>query len=210
MLKLSAMLKSKASPLEKEAWGHFVVSLAGTKTSSLWDILGDLFNECPETEEEGSPPSKKIHLEDEPSSSPVLSAPKTHTLPLSKIDVAFPINEGSLHDSGISQEFLPICEQLPHRKAIYLCGVNCGYHAQSRAIVCTHTGKTHLNIMLGCPHCDHHVWSTNAWVKHVCTHHPEIPMFIEMKSEHVSPSESVEVLETLATQQDPPTTSVQK
>ena len=64
--------------------------------------------------------------------------------------------------------------------------------------------------MLGCPHCDHHVWSTDAWVKHVCIHYPELPMCIEMKLEHVFPSESAEVLEALATFQDPPITSVQK
>ena len=55
--------------------------------------------------------------------------------------------------------------------------------------------------MLGYPHCDHHVWSTNAWVKHVCTCHPELPMFIEMKLEHVTAAESAEVLEGLATSQ---------
>ena len=69
MLQLSAVPKSKASLLEKEAWGYFTVSLVGTKTSGLWDILEDLFNECPETEEEEGPPSKKIHLEYEPSTS---------------------------------------------------------------------------------------------------------------------------------------------
>ena len=30
------------------------------------------------------------------------------------------MSEGSLHDLGISLENLPIHEQLPHRKAIYL------------------------------------------------------------------------------------------
>ena len=58
--------------------------------------------------------------------------------------------------------------------------------------------------MLGHPHCDHHVWYTDAWVKHVCTHHPELPMFIEMKLEHVTPAESAEVLEVLASSQGLP------
>ena len=161
------MLKSKASLLEKEAWGYFTASLAGTKTSGLWDILEDLFDECPETEEEEGPPSKKIHLEDEPftSSDPLNSKPPT--TPSSEIEIIFPIKESSIHDSGISQEFLPIHEQLPHRKAVYLCGFNCAYHTQSTTMLCTHTCKVHLNIMLGCPHCDHHVWCTDAWVKHV-------------------------------------------
>ena len=35
-------------------------------------------------------------------------------------------------------------------------------------------------------------------------------MFIEMKLEHITPAESAEVLEALATPQDPPITSVQK
>ena len=141
--------------------------------SSLWAIL-DLFDECPETEEEKGPSSRKIHLEYEPSS---------------KIKVTFPVNEGSLHDSGVSQEFVPICELLPHKKVVYLYGliVVIMFKVEPQS---THTPKTHLNIMLGCPHCDHHVWSTNAWVKHVHTHHPELPMFIEMKLEYVSPSES--------------------
>ena len=64
-------------------------------------------------------------------------------------------------------EISPIHEQLPLTEAVYLCAFNCDYHAQSRATVCTHTCKDHLNTMLGCPHCDCHVWSTDAWVKHV-------------------------------------------
>ena len=59
MLQLSAMLKSKALLLEKEAWGHLTASLAGTKSFGLWDILEDLFAECSESEKEESPPSEK-------------------------------------------------------------------------------------------------------------------------------------------------------
>ena len=44
---------------------------------------------------------------------------------------------------------------------------------------------------------------------HVHTHYPELPMFIEMKLEPVTPAESAEVLEALATSQGPPNTSVQ-
>ena len=69
MLQLSAMLKSKLLLLEKEAWGHLRTCLAGTKTCCLWDILEDLFKECSDSEEEESPPSKKTHQEDEPSTS---------------------------------------------------------------------------------------------------------------------------------------------
>ena len=47
MLQLSATLKTKAALLEEEAWGCFAASLAGSKTSSLWDILEDLFDEIP-------------------------------------------------------------------------------------------------------------------------------------------------------------------
>ena len=118
MLQLLAMLKSKAVPLEKGAWGCFVAYLAGTKTSGLWDTLKDLFAECSESKEEEGPPSKMICQENEPSTSsdPLKSTPPT--APSSKI--AIPINEGSLHDSGISQEFLPFHEQLPQRKGVYL------------------------------------------------------------------------------------------
>ena len=64
--------------------------------------------------------------------------------------------------------------------------------------------------MLGCTHCDHHMWSTDAWAKHVHTHHPKLPSFIEMKLEPVTPVESSEVLGVLATSQGPTNTSVQK
>ena len=47
--------------------------------------------------------------------------------------------------------------------------------------------------MLDCPHCDHHVWSTDAWVRHVHHHQLELPMFHELKLEQVSPAESTEV-----------------
>ena len=105
----------------------------------------------------------------------------------------FPMYEGPLHDSGISQEYLPVWQQLPHSKAIYLCTFWCGYHAQSRATVCTRTCKEHLNTMLGCPHCEHCVWSTGAWAKHIQTHHTGFPLFMEMKLECVTPKESEEI-----------------
>ena len=188
-----------------------MASLVGTKTSSLWDILEGLFAETPEVEEEEEgPPSNKVWLEDEPSTSSDHLELKLPTTPSPKIEITFPINEGSLHDSGISQEYVPIQEQLPHRKAVYLCRFQCTYYAQSRATICTHTHKEHLNTMLGCPHCDHLMWSTDAQVKHVHIHHPKLPMFIEMELEDVTPAESVEVLEVIATSQGPPDTNVQK
>ena len=51
--------------------------------------------------------------------------------------------------------------------------------------------------MLGCTHCDHNVWSTGAWVKHAHHHDLELPMFLELKLEQVSPAESTKVLEAL-------------
>ena len=51
--------------------------------------------------------------------------------------------------------------------------------------------------MLGCLHCDHHVWSTDAWVKHVQHYHSELPMFLELKLEQISPVESTEILEDI-------------
>ena len=105
------------------------------------------------------------------------------------------MSEGSLHDLGISLEFLPFHEQLPHRKVIYLCVLDCGYYAQSRATACTHTHNEHLNTMSGYPHCDHHVWSTDAWIKHVCHCHSELSMFLELKLEQILPAESTEILE---------------
>ena len=72
-------------------------------------ICYKLFDELPEFKEEEGPPSKKIHLEDE---LPTSSDPSDSTLPTTspKIEIAFPRNEGCLHDSGISQQFLPIWE----------------------------------------------------------------------------------------------------
>ena len=127
------------------------------------------------------------------SSEPLKSTPST--APSSNIVI--PTSESSLHGSFISQGFLLIHEQLPHRKAVYLCAFDCSYHVQSRATICTHTHKEHLNTMLGHLHCNHHVWSTDAWVKHVHNHHSELPMFLELKLEQVSPAESTEVLEAL-------------
>ena len=57
--------------------------------------------------------------------------------------------------------------------------------------------------MLGWPHCEHHVWSTDAWAKHICTCHPSFPMFVEVKLECVMPEESEEVLTVLAASKIP-------
>ena len=112
------------------------------------------------------------------------------------------MSEDSLHDLGISLEFVPIHEQLPHRKAIYVCAFDCVYLTQSRATACTHTHKEHLNTMLACPHCDHHVWSIDAWVKHVHHHQSELPMFLELKLQQILPTESTEILEAISVSQD--------
>ena len=69
MLQLSAFFLSQASFLENQDWRYPVASLAGTKLTGLKDILEDLFDECPEAEEEEGPLFKKIHLVDVPCSS---------------------------------------------------------------------------------------------------------------------------------------------
>ena len=109
----------------------------------------------------------KCHSEDEPSTSgsgpSVLTSTPNIPQPVpNKPTVIFPMNESSLHDSGIKPEYLHVHEKLPNNKAIYLCGFQCGYWTQSRATDCTLICKEHLHIMLGCPCCKHHVWSTDA------------------------------------------------
>ena len=69
MLQLSATLKTKAALLEKGAWGHFAASLAGSRTSSLWELLEGLSGEVSDAKEEEGPPSKKSQPEGEPSTS---------------------------------------------------------------------------------------------------------------------------------------------
>ena len=55
--------------------------------------------------------------------------------------------------------------------------------------------------MLGCPHCEHQVWSTDAWTKHIHTHYPGLPMLVEVKMGCVTPEESEEVLAILSASQ---------
>ena len=118
MLPFTAILKAKAALLEKEAWGHLAASLAGSKTSGLWDLLEDLFGEISEAEEEGSPPPRRSCSEDQPSTSglgPSLLT-STSTIPqpaTSKTTVIFPMNKSSLHDSVIKPEYPPVHEKLP-------------------------------------------------------------------------------------------------
>ena len=109
----------------KRSLGVFCGFSSRFKTSGLWDILENLFEEITEVKEEEGVPSKKIQLEDEPSTSSDPMDPHLSTTPSPKIEITFPVNEVSLHNSGISQEYLPIGEQLPHRKAVYLCGFQC-------------------------------------------------------------------------------------
>ena len=89
-----------------------------SRLKNLWsrEILEDLFDKLTECEEEEGPPCKKIHLEDKPSTSSHPLDPTLPTTPSSKIEIAFPINEGSLHDSGISQDFYPFKSSCPTEK----------------------------------------------------------------------------------------------
>ena len=70
-------------------------------------------------------------------------------------------------------------------------------------IVCTHFCKEHLHVMLGCPLYEHWIWSTDVWAKHICTHHPGLPIFVEIKLECAIPEESKEVLVVLTASQIP-------
>ena len=54
-----------------------------------------------------------------------------------------------------------------------------------------------IYMLCWCPHCEHCVWSTNAWAKHLCFHHSGLPMFVEMKLECVTPEKSEDVLVAL-------------
>ena len=116
MLQLAATLKAKA------AWGHLAASLAGCKTSDLWHLLENLFNKMSEVGEERSPPPKRSHSEDQSSTSglglSVFTSTSNVQQPVSiKSTVIFLINKGSLHDSGIKPEYLPVHEELPHNKS---------------------------------------------------------------------------------------------
>ena len=66
-----------------------------------------------------------------------------------------------------------------------------------------HTCKEHLNTKLGISHYEHHVWSADSWTKHIHTHHPDFPLFMEMKLECAMPEESEEVLAVLTASQNP-------
>ena len=58
--------------------------------------------------------------------------------------------------------------------------------------------------MLRCPHCEHCIWSTDSWAKHIHTHHASFPTFVEMKLECLMPKDSQKVLAALAASQVPP------
>ena len=108
ILQLSAIIKAKTAQLEKEAWGNFAASLPGSRTYHLWEFLEDLFGEVSAVEEEEGPPSKKSQPEDEPSTSAFGSSAPTLTDTLLASLKFFPMNDGSLLDSGITQEYLPV------------------------------------------------------------------------------------------------------
>ena len=56
-MQLAAIPKAKVALQEKEAWGCFADSLAGSRTSGLWEFLEDLFSEVSEAAEEEGPQS---------------------------------------------------------------------------------------------------------------------------------------------------------
>ena len=109
-----ATLKAKAALLEKEAWGQLAASLAGSKTSGLWDLLQGVFGDLPKTKIERSPPSKRSHsaydLSTSDSGSTVPISTPDITQPISpKISVVSSMDENSLHDSGIKPEYPLTC-----------------------------------------------------------------------------------------------------
>ena len=113
MLQLIAILTAKVALLVKEGWDHLAAYLVTSKTSGLWNLPEKLLGMTSDSGEEKILPSMRSHSKDKPSTSalgPSVFAP-TSTTPQptpTKITVIFPMNESSLHDSGIKHEYLPM------------------------------------------------------------------------------------------------------
>ena len=61
--------KAEAALLLKEACGHLTAYLVESKTYSLWNLFENLLGKTSASEEEKSPPSKRSHSKDDPSTS---------------------------------------------------------------------------------------------------------------------------------------------
>ena len=73
--------------------------------------------------------------------------------------------------TGLSQEYLPMKNDKE-----YGCPFpKCGYVPRQKLdLVCTHI-RRHLNIGIGCHHCNKGYWSAEGWKRHCRNIHPDLP-----------------------------------
>ena len=109
---------------------------------------------------------------------------------LKEAQLFFPTGEGSMHQTGVSDNWIGERIKLGGYKGCYPCmGEKCNYVAQTRGVLCSHVHWVHLGIALGCRFCPEKCWwQARYWSEHMDKAHTNIPKF--MIDVHPTPSEA--------------------
>ena len=156
LLELAAHLEVKAAKLRCEGLGKvWIITLAGTNTSFLLDILEGCFGQKdPDTSQ------STISLEEtEATIEDVTSNILEKTLPtlpasgdLASAELVFPLKSVPTVTTGIPESFLPVCglETL----SLFHCQFpSCTLEFSQKAAACSHVHHDHLNVALACLYC---------------------------------------------------------
>ena len=183
LLRLANELEGKVVALKKEALQHITITLAGSDTSGLFQLLTMFFGTSEADEDpfnflDGAPlikqplplTSESSDDEEVPASQPTTSTSTTSRVPwvkkqtfedlcdLNEAIIMLP-QEKSLHETGIPADMLPSRDKVHHTAkggSLYLCKhPKCVDRPYSGDLpgYGSHFCRVHLGICLGCPYC---------------------------------------------------------
>ena len=182
-------VEAHAICLCQEAISWLILTLSGTDAGDMVKFLIDTFgsstdydqlkdqdqNESQEEPEEGTDPAEEgISLSTTPSSSSTAELKDICLLEAAK--PAFPFDPLFIFSTGVPAEF--ISDNMPSgpsKQSTYYCLFRgCSTSTLQKASLCSHICRKHLGVAIQCHFCGQAWWTSNPFLPHIRTKHPEI------------------------------------
>ena len=186
---LAVDLEGRAICLRQEAISWLILTLSGTDAGGVVKFLIDTFGSSTdydqlkdqdqskgqEEPEEGTDPTKEgISLSAAPSSASTTELKDICLLEAAK--PAFPSDPLLISSTGVLAEF--ISDNMPSgpsKQSTYYCLFRgCSVSTLQKASLCSHICRKHLGVAIQCRFCRQAWWTSNPFLPHMRTEHPEI------------------------------------
>ena len=184
-MQLANELKGRAIRLRQEALSRVILSLGGTKATSVVEFLIDSFGGVEDyavakaavLAEAPDPDDVDLGDTEEDESSKTDSSKSKDVCILDQAKPCYPIDSDSLSATGVPSEF--ISDNLPsgptHQSSYNCLYGGCDFNAQQKASTYTHIHRRHLGVAIHCPLCTRSWWSSRPFIGHMEKCHRDDP-----------------------------------